>query len=479
MYLFLFLCLLVRYCECYQAGVPCTDACKCIECKNGRSHSHGDDESTPPPSLAKSGKKKLTNGSGTHSAYPISGGSSATVSASKRKRGAPAALTKAEALAQSEADYDRSETPSSHEGDPPTISQSRSTQRDRSNALRARESHVSCEDDRHRISPPVDLISLSPATSNSSTASSTITSSIHRPTATSTRTSALPPGSRHTLVLGGVGGMSFQAQLAAHQAQMALEKGQLHSIEDPIETDSDFASNGDSLHELPNANALCTPVKQLRPTGKQSQRPNDSIDTSFSALATLVEVASPSPRLQHFRHTPHTGLLSPVSPMSASVALQTPNSKTRQRALTFNHGSSASPLPPLFSPLRHSSAASPQMSSPFQNAPSPALGNTMTHMLQHQQYALNHPSHHQVHPTPTHPSAYSSIRYLHSSTPNMTPYLSLSSHSPHLSGPSNPYLTGGDRMTRDINTPPPPPAHSNANGTIGADPQHLHTLIVS
>jgi hypothetical protein len=37
-----------RYCECYQAGIPCSDACKCTVCKNGkfdRQHKHDDNKS--------------------------------------------------------------------------------------------------------------------------------------------------------------------------------------------------------------------------------------------------------------------------------------------------------------------------------------------------------------------------------------------------------------------------------------------------
>ncbi len=33
---------LKKYCECFQAGVPCTDICKCVECRNGKCSSGGD-----------------------------------------------------------------------------------------------------------------------------------------------------------------------------------------------------------------------------------------------------------------------------------------------------------------------------------------------------------------------------------------------------------------------------------------------------
>lgn len=29
-----------KYCECFNAGVACTDACKCIDCENNLPHSH-------------------------------------------------------------------------------------------------------------------------------------------------------------------------------------------------------------------------------------------------------------------------------------------------------------------------------------------------------------------------------------------------------------------------------------------------------
>lgn len=34
-----------KYCECYQAGIPCSDACKCTICKNGKhDHTHYNDK---------------------------------------------------------------------------------------------------------------------------------------------------------------------------------------------------------------------------------------------------------------------------------------------------------------------------------------------------------------------------------------------------------------------------------------------------
>ena len=35
---------LKKYCECYQAGVKCTDLCKCVGCKNGKCDHGGDDD---------------------------------------------------------------------------------------------------------------------------------------------------------------------------------------------------------------------------------------------------------------------------------------------------------------------------------------------------------------------------------------------------------------------------------------------------
>lgn len=39
-----------KYCECYQAGVSCTERCKCIDCANGKPA--GDDEGVGAPAAA-------------------------------------------------------------------------------------------------------------------------------------------------------------------------------------------------------------------------------------------------------------------------------------------------------------------------------------------------------------------------------------------------------------------------------------------
>lgn len=549
---------LKKYCECYQAGLQCTDACKCVECKNGRPHTHEEDETTPPPMSintttttlqSKSGKKKnhaaatavtstpTTTTSSTNAGTNGSGsGTSANVtSSSKRKRSSAALTTTTKDSSPLGRDSTNHKKVSGGSGSSSstttdrtiTVSQSRAAQRERSNIMRARESQVHEDDENDgdndgdnddddaqnmldaRGSPLlVDPSALSPATSTSA-ASSTITTSFStRIGASGSRIMPLAPGSRHqTLVLGG---MSFQP---SHQAHMSIGdkiggtlsvNGHTSSsgpqlIDDGLETDSDYASNGDSLHELPNGTSLCTPVKQMRPgsngvgknggvhrgSSSSGLRPGSSngiVDASFSALATLVEVASPSPRLQHFRHhhTPHNGgLLSPVSPLSANLSLQTPNSKPRHRALTFGNGggSSASPLPPLFSPLRHSQAASPQVGSPFQSV-SPAPGSVsgiMSTVLRQQEHALHHSQHH--HHTHHHPShAYGRLLTNSHSTSAMMPY-----H--HNTGPVS-YLsnTGGDRMMRESRSTPPPHGaspYANTNEEHPASHMHTHTLIVS
>lgn len=101
---------LKKYCECFQAGIKCSDACKCVDCKNGgdshgHGHGHGDRANellspstdvknkrgmpqratrlTPrgrtPPSSARAGE------SGSNLTSPIT----PTESASRRRRGAP------------------------------------------------------------------------------------------------------------------------------------------------------------------------------------------------------------------------------------------------------------------------------------------------------------------------------------------------------------------------------------------------------
>lgn len=30
-----------KYCECFQAGIPCTERCQCVDCKNTREHLAG------------------------------------------------------------------------------------------------------------------------------------------------------------------------------------------------------------------------------------------------------------------------------------------------------------------------------------------------------------------------------------------------------------------------------------------------------
>lgn len=414
---------LVRYCECFQAGLPCTEACKCVECKNGRPHTHDDDEEESPSATLKSaGKKK--HASGGSGATAASGGGSERV-ASMRKRKALAStngsgssgittggdklLSRSEATAaalKAAEEYERiNEKYKKHAatkggGDSstttPDIHASRSSQRDRHAAQRLKESHGLVDDDGSSSvrASPVGGATLSPATASSSNASSTIGSTPHQVTTTmmGSRTMAQPPPGmvRHTLVIGGIGqnGMSFQAQLAAHQASQAQMKGH-HSMEDTLETDSDFTSCADSLHEVPHGGVLHTPVKQLRPPVKRNGRATGGDlgggDANLSALETLVEVASPSPRINHFQR--HHSLMSPVSPMGG-LGIQTPNAKLTHRALTFNAASGASPLPPLFSPLRNSQQMSPFPMSQSGSV-SPAMGGNLNTVLL-QQHALAH-----------------------------------------------------------------------------------------
>lgn len=40
-----------KYCECFQAGVPCTDACKCVSCRNGKTHDHSHHHPEPDNSI--------------------------------------------------------------------------------------------------------------------------------------------------------------------------------------------------------------------------------------------------------------------------------------------------------------------------------------------------------------------------------------------------------------------------------------------
>jgi len=50
---------LKKYCECYQSGMPCTDICKCLDCKNGRTST-----SKKSKGKTKRQQKKKTKGRG-------------------------------------------------------------------------------------------------------------------------------------------------------------------------------------------------------------------------------------------------------------------------------------------------------------------------------------------------------------------------------------------------------------------------------
>ena len=467
-----------RYCECYQANVECTSACKCTDCKNCGSHGKEEEEEDycPPVTKKASARSKAGAGNSKPAAPAVTEKPKAN-----NKRGASAISSTADELQSS---YKRHSSLAASGGSGSTATTSRS-QRDRSHQHRELQkqqlqlvSGSGGDEEQLQDVHPNKSLAVSPATSSSNGLSQSSSSAsgsdavggVGGPTPR-TRTSfsvnvrAQAQASNGSFSLGGrrSTGSSFQQQLAAHQAEQHLKRGaSKHSSAtaadpDALETDPDLTSCDNSLQEPPTPTPAAFSSSLQTPVKRGTKRPAHGVATGLSALETLVEIASPSPRAQHSfanlrqqqqlqqqqqqqQQSQHlqqqavplqssrltlsrqgflssAAALSPVSPMSVSLGtVATPTNKRRVLSYVSEGGvgrgvggagaavgslSGASPMPPVFSsPLRlHSQPSSQlQVGSPF--AVAGGLSSSPTPTAMHPMPPMMHAQSHGLRPSP-------------------------------------------------------------------------------
>jgi len=366
--------------QCFQAGMQCTSACKCSDCKNGKCDATDDQDGddTAPTHTHTHTKKSTVKGRASNGTPPprpstAPSTSNGTVEAKPRsyKKMIATSVSKQEAAALAAAAAAKSEyaainaaykKQSAHNG----VGQSSGSESDaspvesgpvRREKTKPKSKHLPHKDPLStplRTSHSMEHQFTSPVTPATVTSASTSSSSDrHPPMLTSLN-------SNMRVTAGGRNGKSASVPMI-----------------DAIETDTELTCSDNSLQEAPQSVAgahpsaadhvhvLATPVKSERRGVKRPAGGSmDVSNTNFSALATLSEVASPSPRARHVlsrQSYMHGFGLSPVSPISVLHTPTNPNKRSRTLTYRTHATGAASPLPPLFSPLRHPN----QSSSPF------------------------------------------------------------------------------------------------------------------